>query len=125
MMNLNTNLPPSETSDSAEEVKNFFDKYFTHEMTFPAAQIDAVIGFFLKRGFQEQAAKSTSIVLLTQCRVDNVNPFVLLDTLKGLSESQLSEVVTQIMNLYREKTSTLGYKIQVIEDTFESRNIAQ
>ena len=60
-----------------------------------------------------------------QSRIDNVNPFVLLDTLKGLSESQLSEVVTQIMNLYREKTSTLGYKIQVVEDTFESRNIAQ
>jgi hypothetical protein len=124
-MNLSTNLPPSSSTDSAEEVRNFFDKYFTHENTFPAAQIDAVIGFFLKRGFQDQAAKSTAIVLLNQSRIDNVNPFVLLDTLKGLTESQLSEVVTQIMNLYREKTSTLGYKIQIVEDTFESRNIAQ
>lgn len=124
-MNLSTNLPPSESTDSAEEVKNFFDKFFTHEITFPAAQIDAVIGFFLKRGFQEQAAKSTAIVLLNQSRIDNVNPFVVLDTLKKLNETQLSEVVTQIMNLYREKTSSLGYKIQVIEDTFESRNIAQ
>ena len=124
-MNLSTNLPPSETSDSAEEVRNFFDKFFNHEITFPAAQIDAIIGFFIKRGFQEQAAKSVTIVLLTQCRIDSVNPFVVLDTLKGLNESQLSEVVTQILNLYREKTSTLGYKIQTIEDTFESRNIAQ
>lgn len=124
-MALSTNLPPSESTDSAEEVKNFFDKFFTHEITFPAAQIDAVIGFFLKRGFQEQAAKSTAIVILNQSRIDNINPFVVLDTLKTLNETQLSEVVTQIMNLYREKTSALGYKIQVIEDTFESRNIAQ
>lgn len=124
-MTLSTNLPPSESTDSAEEVKNFFDKFFTHEITFPAAQIDAVIGFFLKRGFQEQAAKSTAIVILNQSRVDNINPFVVLDTLKKLNETQLSEVVTQIMNLYREKTSALGYKIQTIEDTFESRNIAQ
>ena len=124
-MNLSTNLPPSESSDSAEEVRNFFDKFFNHEITFPAAQIDAIIGFFIKRGFQEQAAKSTTIVLLTQCRIDSVNPFVVLDTLKGLDENQLSEVVTQILNLYREKTSTLGFKVQTIEDTFESRNIAQ
>jgi hypothetical protein len=124
-MSLNTNLPPTQSTDSSDEVKSFFDKFFTHEITFPAAQIDAVVGFFLKRGFEDQAAKTTAIVLLNQSRVDNVNPFVILDTLKGLNNSQLSEVVTQIMNLYREKSSALGYKIQVIEETFESRNIAQ
>ncbi len=124
-MSLNTNLPPAQSTDSSDEVKSFFDKFFTHEITFPAAQIDAVVGFFLKRGFEDQAAKTTAIVLLNQSRIDNVNPFVILDTLKGLNNSQLSEVVTQIMNLYREKSSALGYKIQVIEETFESRNIAQ
>ena len=124
-MSIVTNIPSSESNDSAQEVKSFFDNFFTHEITFPAATIDAVVGFFLKRGFQEQSAKSTAIVILTQCRVDDINPFVVLDTLKKLEENQLSEVVTQIMNLSREKTSTLGYKIQVVEDTFESRNIAQ
>ena len=64
-------------------------------------------------------------MILTQSRVDDINPFVVLDTLKKLDETQLSEVVTQIMNISREKTSTLGYKIQILEDTFESRNIAQ
>jgi hypothetical protein len=124
-MNVNGNLPPSESTDSAEEVRNFFDKFFQHEITFPAAQIDAVVGFFVKRGFQDQAAKSTAIIILTQCRIDNINPFVVVDTLKKLDEVQLGEVVTQIMNLYREKTSALGYKTQVLDETFESRNIAQ
>ena len=119
------NLPQGGTTDSAEEVRSFFDKYFQHQITFPSNQIDAVIGFFLKRGFQDQAAKSTAIVLLNQSRIDNVNPFVLLDTLKGLTDAQLSEVVTQVLNIYREKSSMLGYKVTQVEETYESRNIAQ
>lgn len=119
------NLPPSSQTDSSDEVKSFFDKYFTHQITFPSNQIDAVLGFFLKNGFDEQAAKSTAIVLLNQARIDNVNPMQLIDTLKTLNGAQLSRVVTEILNLYREKTSSLGFKNLSIEPTYESRNIAQ
>lgn len=119
------NLPPSTSTDSSEEVKSFFDKYFTHQITFPSNQIDAVLGFFLKNGFDEQAAKSTSIVLLNQARIDGVNPLQLIDTLKTLPIPQLSQVVTEILNLYREKSSSLGYKVTTVEETFESRNIVQ
>jgi hypothetical protein len=124
-MTINTNLPLSSSSDSADEVRSFFDKYFTHQITFPSNQIDAVLGFFLKNGFDEQAAKSTAIVLLNQSRIDNVNPMQLIDTLKTLNGAQLSQVVTEILNLYREKTSSLGFKVLNIESTYESRNIAQ
>jgi hypothetical protein len=125
MINQSINLPPSTSTDSAAEVRLFFDKYFQHQITFPAAQIDAVIGFFLKRGFDEQAAKSTSIVLLNQSRVDNVNVFELVDQLKGLTDIQLNQVVTEILNVYREKTSSLGLKVEVTDETLESRNIRQ
>lgn len=124
-MTTKTNLPQQGSSDSAEEVRSFFDKYFTHQITFPSNQIDAVLGFFLKRGFDDQAAKSTAIVLLNQARIDNVSPFQLIDTLEGLTEVELSQVVAEILNLYREKTSALGYRIIVTDETFESRNIAQ
>ncbi len=119
----NTNLPPVENTQSSDEVRAFFDNYFKHQITFPSNQIDAVLGFFLKRGFSEQAAKSTSIVLLNQSRLDNVNVFQLLDTLKGLTDVQLSQVVTEVMNSYRSKTSSLGFKLTQVEDTLESRNI--
>lgn len=105
-----TNLPPVQNNESAEEVRAFFDKYFQHQITFPSNQIDGVLGFFLKRGFQEQAAKSTAIVLLNQARLDGVNVFQLVDTLSGLTDVQLSRVVTEVMNAYREKTSALGFK---------------
>lgn len=125
MKNLSSNLPPASSSDSAEEVRSFFDNYFTSQVTFPVNQIDAVVGFFLKNGFDEQAAKSIAIVLLNQSRLDNVNPLQLIDTLKTMDGVQLSRVVTEILNLYREKSSSLGFKTTSTEETLESRNIAQ
>jgi hypothetical protein len=120
-----SNLPPSTTSDSAEEVRNFFDKYFLHQITFPTNQIDAVVGFFLKRGFDDIAARSTAIVLLNQARIENVSPFKLVDTLKGLTGTQLSNVVTEVLNVYRDRSSSLGFKTISTAETAESRNIRQ
>lgn len=119
------NLPNKEITDSSEEVRNFFDNFFLHQITFPSNQIDAVIGFFLKRGFDEQAARSTCIVLLNQARLENINPLQLLDTLKGLTDVKLSEIVTEVLNTYRDRRSALGYKLTVLEETLESRNIVQ
>lgn len=116
---------PSNNTDSSTEVKQFFDKYFRHQITFPTNQVDAVIGFFMKRGFEEEAAKSTAIILLNQAKLDSVNVFELLDTLKGYTEVQLSQIVTEVVNAYREKTSLLGYKIFEEKETLDSRNIRQ
>jgi hypothetical protein len=100
-----------------DEFKSWIDKPITTN------QIDAVLGFFLKRGFDESSARATGIVLLNQAKLDNVNVFTLIDQLKGLTDVQLSKVVTEVLNAYRVQTSTLGYKVVNLEDTFESRNI--
>ena len=117
----NSSLPPTET----EEVRNFFDKFFLHQITFPSNQIDAVLGFFLKRGFDDLSARSTAISLLNQARLENINVFQLIDSLKGLTDVQLSQVVTEVLNLYRDRRSSLGYKIAANDETTESRNIIQ
>jgi len=119
-----TNLPVSDnTTDSSSGTKNFFNNYFTAQVSYPAGDIDAVVGFFLKRGFDEQSAKSTAIVILNQAKLDNVNVFQLVDTLKGLTDVQLSQVVSEILNQTRQKTSVLGYRLLNVDETFESRNI--
>lgn len=105
------------------ENKQFFDKFFTHEVTFPAGEIDAAVGFFLKKGFEQDAARSTAIVLLNQARLDNVSTFKLLDTLKVLTDMQLSQIVAQVLNAYRDKVSILGYRIESTANTYESRNV--
>jgi hypothetical protein len=119
---MSTNLPSTQL-DSTADVKQFFDKYFVQQVSFPSNQIDAVVGFFLKNGFDTQSARSTGIVLLNQGRADNVDVFQLIDTLKTLTDVQLSQVVAQVLNAYREKTSLLGYRVAPLVDTYESRNI--
>ena len=121
-----SNLPQEQSTQgngNNQEVRALFDKFFLHQITFPSNQIDAVLGFFLKRGFDDEAARSTGIVLLNQARLDNVNVFELIDTLKGLTDVQLAKVVTEVLNSYREQTSTLGYKVMSLTETYESRNI--
>jgi hypothetical protein len=119
---MTTNLP-SLSHPSSKNVKTFFDNYFTKTVSFPAEQIDAVVGFFVKRGFNDISANSIAITLLTQARKENVNVFALIDSLKGLTDIQLSQVIAQVLNSSREKTSLLGYRIKPVNDTYESRNI--
>ena len=117
-----SNLPTINT-DGVLDTKQFFDKFFIHEVSFPANEIDASVGFFLKRGFDTESSRSISIVLLNQARLDNVNSFQLLDTLKTVSDVKLSQIIAQILNAYREKVSLLGYRIAPLADSYESRNI--
>lgn len=96
--------------DSAYETKEFFDKYFVESISYPSNQVDAVVGFFEKRGFEKSVAISVASVFLQQAKVDNINVFELLDTLKGIDGRQLSTVVTQVLNLNRSRISTLGFR---------------
>ena len=115
------NLPT--TVNNNTDTRVFFDNYFVNQVSFPANEIDATVGFFTKRGFDLDSARSTAIIVLNQAKTDNVNVFDLLNTLKSLTDSQLGQIVAQILNSYREKTSLLGYRIAPLVNTYESRNI--
>jgi hypothetical protein len=97
--------------------------YFIEPVVFPAAEIDAVVGFFQKRGFVDLASNSTAIILLQQAKIDNVNVFTLLDTLGKLEDIKISAVISQVLNYNRQKISTLGYKRDDTTDLLEKRNI--
>lgn len=121
---MNTNLGSIiDASSTSTEIKHFFDKFYTDEVSFPCEQIDAVIGFFQKNKFDTNSASSLAIVFLNQARSDGVSVFSLLDTLKTLPTVQLNRVVAEILNSYREPTSLLGYRIKPNDNVYESRNI--
>jgi hypothetical protein len=86
-------------------------------------EVDAVVGYFLKRGFEKVAAINTGGVLLEQAKRDSVPVFKLLDTLKGINDVQLSNIVAQIINANRRKTSSIGYKQLSENQLFDQRNI--
>ena len=111
--------------DSAEKTKQLFNKFFSQTVSYPSAEVDAVVGFFEKRGFDTLAAFSVASVVLQQAKQDNVRVFDLLDTLKGYDRVQLSNLVLVIVNQNRSKISKIGIKDTNVEGRvyFEARNI--
>lgn len=120
-----TNLPYSVPNDSAAGTKLYFDQYGDVPLEFPGADVDAVIGFFTGKGFGEQAAQTTGMVLLKQAKIDSMPVFKLLDTLKNFERIQLSALVGEILNNNRSNSSTLGFKVVSVDKYNQTRNIVQ
>lgn len=117
-----SNLPIQ--NDTEDLGKKFFNTYYEESIAVPSNVIDASIGFFSSKGFSDSAARAVATVLVSQAKIDGVNVFTLLDTLKKLNEFQLSTVVREILNNYRLRISTLGTKIDIADKVeYEKRNI--
>lgn len=116
-------------SDSTNGAKleitpEYFNNFYDLEISYNPGEVDAVIGYFLKRGFERTAAINTASVLLQQAKIDNLNVQQLIDTLKGVSDVQLSLIVAQILNFNRNKTSVLGFRdTNTQQELFDQRNI--
>jgi hypothetical protein len=121
---MNNSGLPITTQTNDKRVTSFFDKYFTAKLEFASNEVDAVVTFFEKRGFEKSAAISTGSILLQQAKLDGIKVFVLLDTLKGFNEAKLSAVVAEVLNYNRLNTSVLGFRNTTSTNTLEKRNIA-
>ncbi len=113
----------TETTDSSKNTRLLFDRFFQKEISYPSNQVDAVVGFFKARGFEDSAAISVGSVLLQQAKIDGINVLELLDSLKGLDKVKLSNLVTAILNSNRSKISKLGYRSETTANRVEARNI--
>jgi len=118
-----SNFPTNGPRNTDQPVRDFFDRYYQARVEYAASEVDAVLGFFSKRGFGESASSSISATLLQQAKIDGVGTFKLLDTLDGLTDAQLSALVTEILNSSRIKSSVLGYRDPNTANFFEARNI--
>jgi hypothetical protein len=117
------NLPPVEKVDGAAATKLFFDSYGERPLEFSANEVNAAIGFFLQKGFEEDAAKVTASTLLRQAKIDGVKVFELLDEFKDLGGLELTAIVAQILNKYRSNSSSLGFRSVTVTKTNQTRNI--
>lgn len=114
----------STSSTKLELTPEYFNNYYNLEISYNPGDVDAVIGYFLKRGFERTAAINTASVLLQQARIDELNVQQLIDTLKGVTDVQLSLIVAQILNFNRSKTSVLGFKDPAAQqELFDQRNV--
>lgn len=103
-----TNLPASQKSNNDLNNKTFIN-YFTAPLEVSAATLDIMKSFFTSKGFEEVSAFSLASTFIAQAKKDNLNPLVLLDTLKGFNDVELNSLVAEIINYNRYKTSFLGF----------------
>lgn len=115
-----TNVPPSDTDQSTVQA---FDAYYTAPLEIPTGTFDAMRGFFESKGFDKLSAEAVSTAIIRQSKVDGVNPMSMLDTLQGLTSVQMSNVVSEILNYNRFKTSFLGYAYDYNPLTEVQRNV--
>lgn len=111
------------TIDSAEKTKQLFNSFTASAVSYPSVEVDAVIGFFEKRGFEKTAAYSVASIILQKAKQDGVKVFELLDTLQYLDSIKISNLVLAVLNSNRSKISKIGYRQDQTGNFLEARNI--
>jgi len=123
MTDFYTNLPPKNKDNLENTINTLVTSNYEEDYQFNAGEYDAVIGFFVKRGFSRTSAESTAYVIMAQAKIDNVKPTEILDKLGYASQAQLSELITILLNANRYKSSRLGVRQTLTSSNTVSRNI--
>ena len=118
-----TNLPPKDKDGLQKTIDNLKTTAYEENYQLNVVEYDAVIGFFVKRGFKRESAESTAYVIMAQAKIDNVKSTEILDKLNNASEAELSEIITIILNANRYKSSRLGVRQTLATKDSVSRNI--
>ena len=118
-----TNLPPKEKDNLDKTIEKLTTTNYQEDFQFNVGEYDAAVAFFVKRGFARSSAESTAYVILSQAKIDSINPQELLDKLTRASPVQLSELITIVLNANRYKSSRLGVRQTLTTKETVSRNI--
>ena len=122
---VSTNLPiePIQNVDLTKKTLRIFGDYFDNQVQINSEEYDAVIGFFKSKDYTDESAETLSYVICRQAKIDNLSAMVVLDELKNTNPQELSDIVAEILNLYRFKSSLIGKKQDNPTQDIVSRNI--
>ena len=118
-----TNLPPKDKDDLDKTIEKLTTTPYETEYQFNVGEDDSTIAFFVKRNFSRTAAESTAYAILSQAKIDNIKPQLILDQLTYATPALLSELITIILNASRYKSSRLGVRKALTTKETVSRNI--
>ena len=88
--------------DDPQSLVDYLAGFNGDKFSFASSDYDA--------GFSDVSAESLAYIILRQAKVDSVPVFQILDSLNKTGDLELNEVVAEILNLNRFKTSVLGFK---------------
>ena len=118
-----TNLPPKDQTKFDETIEKLKNTTYEENYSFNVSEYDAAIAFFVQRGFSRTSAESTAYAILSQAKIDNIPSQQVLDKISGVSDAELSEIITIILNANRYKSSRLGVRQTLTTKETVSRNI--
>ena len=105
------NIPKDNKQDSASLTVQNIDNYYSTNLPMPAGAFDALKGFFENNGFGTVASETIAHVIFYQAEIDGYNPLQVIDNITALNGTELSALVTEILNFNRFKTSVLGMSV--------------
>ena len=122
---ISTNLPvePIQKVDLTQKTLRIFGDYFDNQVTINSGEFDAVKAFFKGKDYTNESADTIAYVLCRQAKVDNITAMQILDQLNATDPQELTDIVAEILNLYRFKSSLIGRKQDNATPTVVSRNI--
>jgi hypothetical protein len=123
MSEIYTNLPQKEKESLDKTIQSLQTEQYVENFQFKQNDIDAAIGFFVKRGFDRVASEDISYIILKQSVIDGVPSQSILDSLSKSSDVELSQLLALVINSNRYKTSKLGLRNQQISNSLVTRNI--
>jgi len=102
------NIPKKTIANSANSTKTALANFYENDLPMNDADYTAMLGFFESRGFSPESSATITYIMFLQAKIDGYNPFDVLSTVKNLSGTELTALVTEILNFNRFKSSFLG-----------------
>ena len=118
-----TNLQQKNKDTLDKTIDALTNTQYTEKFEFNQNDLDAAISFFVKSGFDRQPAEETAYVILQQAKIDSVPSQQIIDSLTKATPTQLSELITVVLNANRYKSSRVGVRSTRTAKDFVSRNI--
>jgi hypothetical protein len=119
-----TNIPPKQLSGSSSDLSNKnLNQFNDVPVQLHNETLTAMKGLLSNKGFSEESAENISITIMMQAKRDNFNPMNVLDSMRSLGNIELSQLVSEILNFNRFKTSVLGTTQNITPVDFVKRNI--
>ena len=103
-----TNLPAGRSSNLSAQAYN---NSYTPPLELETNTFNLLKGFFEGHGFDKSAAETIAVTFIRQAKRDGYNPLEVLSTLRGMGSLELNDVITQILNYNRFKSSYIGTKL--------------
>lgn len=110
-------------SNLKSDIVEFLDTVGQRRIELNASEYEAATAFFISRNYDKASAETTAYILMTQAKKDNISVMEVLDTLRPATPVVISQLVTEMLNAYRYKTSVLGYKNDKTATSNVIRNI--